>query len=1173
MRPAVEQVESREGVAGHLTGPVPGNPRGSPVSVTARRYCSLVLHLRSASRVGPLAAVLAEVLAEPPADAMTPEWVAVPTVGMRRWLALELARSLGASGPSTGDGVAANIRFPFPGALRQAVLEAGRGGGADDPWQVDRLVWAVLELLRSRRDDDRLGPLTVLPPGATWFGRARRLADLFDRYAVRRPELVLHWSAGRDLDGTGHLLAEQERWQPHLWRLVRALLGVPSPPERLPDLLDDLRTGALALDLPARLAIFGVTTLPSGAPFIELIEAVAARRDLHLLLLDPSPATTARVRKATLAASRPLAIARANDRSDTEVCHPLMRSWGRPYRERTVLLASAEARGIPAPLSVDAGEDTAGGVPGTLLARVQHDLRAGCAPAGDFELDTDDRSIQVHSCHGQVRQVQVLRDAILHLLADDPTLSEEDIVVLSPTIDQFAPLVEAGFGTSAEEAAEVPGSATPRLFYRVTDRSLRESYPVLAALDTLLALVSGRFTASEVLEFVALPAVRYRFDFDDDALGTIADWVAGTNVRWGLDAAHREAWGIPPQLTANSWRAAIDRLLMGVAVSDDDIGLAPGGVAPLGVEGDDIAVTGRLADVVARLASIASDMRRPRTAAAWCDALSDAIDQLFDVKADQQWQLDQLRRIVAEIGDSAMVGGAPAAVELSLADVRRLLADRIQGVSRRPDFFRGGITVSSLTPLRWLPFRVVCILGFDEAGTGVVAGSTDGDDLAATAPLVGDRDPRSEIRQALLEAVLAAGEHLVITRTGHSIRTNQQVPDATALAELRDTIIATLSPASRGAYRGTIEIIHPRQPFDDRCFTPGQLNQPGPWSFDAGAFAGAVARDRRAGENRLLIDGPLPPDPDEDVVIGLAELQRFFRHPVKAFWLQRLRLHLTDEDRGQSDDLSTSLLGLERWSVADRLLRARLAGHANDEWERHERALGTLPPGGLGDVSLSEVEETVDRLLVAATELGVDPVRDDHLPVEVVLGDGTRIVGTVSGRCADPSPGPALVTFSKVAPKHHLAAWLDLAALSASDSATSWRSVVVGRGDKDGALKVLELVGRGATTDDRRECALDALEVAVDCYRRGLREPIPLFVSLSHKLHEQTARPEDWEPFTGHGDGHDDANRLAFGALDFEELCALPARADDPPGSSAGRAARFADYLWGAIEASTEEGR
>ena len=166
-------------------------------------------------------------------------------------------------------------------------------------------------------------------------------------------------------------------------------------------------------------------------------------------------------------------------------------------------------------------------------------------PAGDFELDPEDRSIQVHSCHGPARQVQVLRDTILHLLADDPTLREEDIVVFSPAIDRFAPLVEAGFGTSAEGAAEPSDGATPRLFYRITDRSLRDSYPVLAALDSLLALVAGRFTASEMLEFISLPAVRKRFGFDDDALGTIADWTAETNVRWGLDGPHRGDMGPP----------------------------------------------------------------------------------------------------------------------------------------------------------------------------------------------------------------------------------------------------------------------------------------------------------------------------------------------------------------------------------------------------------------------------------------------------------------------------------------------------------------------------------------------------------------------------------------------------------------------------------------------------
>ncbi len=101
-------------------------------------------------------------------------------------------------------------------------------------------------------------------------------------------------------------------------------------------------------------------------------------------------------------------------------------------------------------------------------------------------------------------------------------------------------------------------------------------------------------------------------------------------------------------------------------------------------------------------------------------------------------------------------------------------------------------------------------------------------------------------------------------------------------------------------------------------------------------------------------------------------------------------------------------------------------------------------------------------------------------------------------------------------------------------------------------------------------CALDALGVAVDCYRRGLREPIPLFAKLSHKLYLGEAKPKDWSD-NRMGDGDDEANKLAFGHLDFRELCAEPASDGDPPGPHPGRADRFANYLWDTIAASTEE--
>jgi exodeoxyribonuclease V gamma subunit len=1117
-----------------------------------------MLHISAADRVEPLAAELAAVLAVPLPDPMRAEWVAVPTGGMRRWLELALARTLGASAPGAGDGIAANIEFHFPDALRRAVLAAGDEGD-DDPWRVEHLVWAVLEALHEGTGDARLGPLTSLPDGATWYGRARRLADLLDRYAVRRPELLQRWAAGRDVDAAGNPLADHDRWQPHLFRLVHDRIGTPSPPERMPALLEALRAGTLPPGLPPRLALFGMTTLPGGAPFLEVADAVAQHHELHLLLLDPSLASLATVTAATRAAPPNPGLLRSEDPTGDAPDHPLLRSWGRPYRERTVLLAGGD---VPA---VDA-HPVADPEPASLLARLQHDIRADAAPAGDFALGPDDDSVQVHSCHGVVRQVEVLHDALLHLFADDPTLREEDVVVMSPRIEEFAPWIEAVFGSTAERGE--PGAAgRPRLSYRIADRDLRDTQPLLAALEALLELVGGRFTASAVLEFVSLPPVRTRFDFDDDAVALIGRWVAETNVRWGLDGPHREPWGVPAAFTANSWRAALDRLLMGVAVTDDPGALAPGDIAPLGVEGSEIAVAGRLADLVAQLERLTGELAAPRDAAAWAATLLDVAGRLLRVRPSQQWELDRLHRVLADVEDEAQVRGRASGAALSLADVRRLLHDRLVGAHRRPDFFRGGITFTSLLPLRWLPFRVVCLLGLDERAMTVRG--PDGDDLAVQAPRLGDRDERAELRQMLLEAVLAAGDHLVITRTGHNELTNQDVPESVALAELHDAIAATLAGEGSSGY-DRIVTRHPHQPFDERNFVAGELRA-GPWSFDPTALEGARARAARVRVAAPFVADPLPVRSD-DGVVTLEELHRFLNHPVKTFLHDRLGIVLPRDDAAVVDHLPTAHAALDTWTVAHRLFEARFDGDTTESWARRERALGGLPAGGLGERALDEVSGQVDDLLEAAHALGVEARRDEPVPIDVTLADGTRIIGEVGRRCGPDRPGPARLIYSKAQPKQHLAAWLDLVALVAQDPAPPWRSVVVRRAAGSGRTRKpdpIEMVARGVDPDDRRARALDALTVVVDLWRRGQREPVPLFSKLSRKLFDDDARPTDWTQTGWFSEAIDEEHLLAFGALDFTELVGIPARPDDPPGAARGRARRFADHLWGAVVASS----
>jgi exodeoxyribonuclease V gamma subunit len=1150
------------------------------------------MRLHVAERVEPLAERLAEMLAAPAADPMAPDWVAVPSEGMRRWLSLALARHLGANGPGVGDGVAANISFAFPGSLRLRVLDAERAEDDPDPWRTERLAWAVIEVLDHHVDDPLLALLRRLPEGGSRYGRARRVADLFDRYHLHRVHMVRAWAAGHDVDGAGRRLPDHHAWQPHLWRLVRAHLDTPSPPERMPGLLDRLRGGTLALDLPDRLALFGLTLLPGGDGFLDLAEAVGQRRDLHLFLLEPSPAMAARLRASGSSASGSSASGssasglsvgrsprlRADDRSVALVAHPLLRSWGRLARETATLLAGVEVTGAVVTGEVVTGEVVTGEVvtgevapagarPATVLGRLQQDLRHDRQPVDDLRPASGDRSVEIHACHGPTRQVEVLRDAILHCLADDPTLREDDIVVLCPALERFAPLIEAVFGPSADTAAPDQGAShraghAPALRYRIADRSIQTTNPVLAATAALLELVGGRFAAAEVLDFVALAPVRERYGLTDDDLARIDEWVGETNVRWGLDPAHRASLGVPASVTTNTWRAATDRLLVGSAILEEELSPAFGDVVPFGVEGDDAVLAGRFAELMWRLGQLAEECATARPITEWSRLLRDAVTTLTAAPPGGEWQQEAVYRHLGELVGTSTVGGRASGAKLDLVDVRRVLADRLGATPGRPDFFRGGITVSSMSPLRWIPHRVVCLLGVDQAA--FASGSVDGDDLTASNPLLGDRDPRGEARQSLLEAVLVAGDRLVIVRDGHDVRTNHVVAAAVVVAELRDAVLASIDPEARARYAARLELHHPRQGFDERCFVPGGLVADRPWGFEPMALAGARARRRRVERGGPFLRAPLAGD--DSRMIELSSLHRFLKHPVRAFLEQHLRLRLPRRDERTSTLLPVSLAGLARWQVGDRLLGAVLRGVSVEEWARTEQRLGTLPPAVLGAAAIDELVSVVEGLVAEADRLGVQRGPATTLPVDVELGDGTRILGSVPGRLHPERPGPARVQFSRDKPEHRVAAWLDLVALVAHDPVTDWHSVTVSRGANQATPVVAADLVPLAEGDRRRAAAVGALEVAVDCYRRGSREPIPLFPKLSRSLQRGLAKPVEWsDTYQGLGDRDDASVSVVYGAYELDELKAIPAREGDPPGRG-GRAERFAHLLWDAID-------
>jgi exodeoxyribonuclease V gamma subunit len=149
----------------------------------------------------------------------------------------------------------------------------------------------------------------------------------------------------------------------------------------------------------------------------------------------------------------------------------------------------------------------------------------------------------------------------------------------------------------------------------------------------------------------------------------------------------------------------------------------------------------------------------------------------------------ELQRLLEAIAAEAAVTGA-AKTMLSLPEVRALLAERLQGRPTRTNFRTGHLTICTLVPMRSIPHRVVGLLGLDD-GEFPRKAHRDGDDLILRDPHVGDRDSRTEDRQMLLDALMAASDRLIVTYTGKDERTNTPRPPAVPVGELLDMVDAT----------------------------------------------------------------------------------------------------------------------------------------------------------------------------------------------------------------------------------------------------------------------------------------------------------------------------------------------------------------------------------------------
>lgn len=295
-----------------------------------------MLHIHRAERADGLVEALGDLVVAPIGDPLAAEVIAVPTHGVERWLAQRLSARLGVMAGHS-DGVCANVEFPYPGRLVSSAVAVASGIDRErDPWLPERAVWPLLEVVDECVREPWLASLAAHlgaaeagpdDPDAVRRGRrfasVRHIADLYDSYGVHRPEMLSAWAQRCDTDGSGRPLPSDAAWQAELWRRLRDRVSLWSPAERLAEACERLRREPTIVQLPARVSLFGLTRLP--ASYLQVLDALASSREVHLFLLHPSPALWDKV--AAVPGAHPPQWRRADDATAELPANPLLASW------------------------------------------------------------------------------------------------------------------------------------------------------------------------------------------------------------------------------------------------------------------------------------------------------------------------------------------------------------------------------------------------------------------------------------------------------------------------------------------------------------------------------------------------------------------------------------------------------------------------------------------------------------------------------------------------------------------------------------------------------------------------------------------------------------------------------------------------------------------------------
>ena len=539
----------------------------------------------------------------------------------------------------------------------------------------------------------------------------------------------------------------------------------------------------------------------------------------------------------------------------------------------------------------------------------------------------------IHACHSIKREVEVLKDDLLHFLNTSEAIDLSEIGILVPDVEAYSPIIKQVF-------AQEP--ILPVYLHHGQERPLQDSF--LALLD----LAYNDCKMSDLMDVLTDPNIMERYGFDESELASIRDWIVSDNIHFGLVNSHK--YSLSTALTS-WWR--------GYFVEHRSFTHQPE-ISPSKKvrNSDQLSILSKLQMLYDEMLDLVVSPETERLNTEWLAILQAHFVRIFkDSVGSNPRGYNWVIHWFEQLSEELTYASTSVTYEVFMGWFRNVLVQKQDHSSS----FGTGVLVSSYIPNRLLPFSYTAMLGLNERE---FPGNPQRPvfDLIHQQPLEGERQRKKDTSRLFIERLALTKSQYFLSYIGRDAHTNSEKNPSPLITQLR-----YLHKGAESTQKG--ESISPNsstkaaltfQEHRLHAFAKPYFSQKeGKNSFNKEHYqqCRSLYGDLESSKHTFFVDTTLVLNGSSSALtatmesemggrskIDLDDLIRFYTHPTRFFLETRLHLQDSYNPLVVQDYESYTVEGLDKYEVKLSIWEALEEGVGSKECYEYLRSIKLIPP-------------------------------------------------------------------------------------------------------------------------------------------------------------------------------------------------------------------------------------